>query len=137
YRQGIRPDGSGAPNCLSCGIACPVLPDDYACFQPLLPSFSLIAKIGSGGWQEVGIGPKTLQGTGRLLLAVNDSVYWDNSGTWTVSQVVPPVVSNAAPVCPQYSHTVIAGTQLSRTLPCWDPDSGDTITIAQVSGSAF
>jgi hypothetical protein len=34
---------------------------------------------------QVGSGPTTLSGTGELVFAVNDDLFWDNAGSFTVT----------------------------------------------------
>ena len=55
------------------------------CTAPDLPAYGIIAKVGSGSWQWVGLGPTTLTGTGEVYFAFNDGKYDDNSGSFTVT----------------------------------------------------
>lgn len=73
FGQNITPDGDPAK------VACTA-----SCFVSGPTQWSLIAKIGTGAWQEVGSGPTKLTGSGTLYLAVDDTGYSDNSGTWSV-----------------------------------------------------
>lgn len=57
---------------------------------------ALIARVGSGPWVTVGAGPRSLEGTGALALAVNDRMHgcrgscWnENAGHFTVTIVAP------------------------------------------------
>ncbi|MCZ7589784.1 MAG: hypothetical protein M5U27_13205 [Gaiella sp.] len=52
---------------------------------PGAPAWGLVGKVGSGPWAQVGSGPTTLQGTGELVLAVNDDLFSDNTGSFTVT----------------------------------------------------
>jgi hypothetical protein len=72
-------------------LGCDVGPDGHptktggevgpAFLVPDLPAWSLIAKVGEGPWQFVGAGPTGVTGTGRLVFAINDDTYGDNSGS--------------------------------------------------------
>ena len=53
--------------------------------QPAAPAYGLVARVGSGSWTHVGIGPKQLSGKGRLVFAVNDDLYRDNAGAFVVT----------------------------------------------------
>jgi hypothetical protein len=66
------------------------------CFQPSLPRGALIGEIGSGAWQLVG-SSVTLNGSGALSLAVNDTAYGDNTGAFTAS------VSSSSPIATSLS----------------------------------
>jgi hypothetical protein len=52
---------------------------------PGAPAWGLVARVGSGPWIQVGSGPTTLTGTGDLVLAVNDDLYGDNTGSFTAT----------------------------------------------------
>jgi hypothetical protein len=86
---------------------------------PGLTCVALIGRIGDGAPFEVGTGISFLvDNPGRLYLGVNDSVFEDNSGSWTVDITV----SNAAeeePSCPTPTVTLSASSG----------KAGDTITI--------
>ena len=48
-------------------------------------AWGLVGKVGSGPWVQVGSGPTTLSGTGELVFAVNDDLFSDNSGSFSVT----------------------------------------------------
>jgi hypothetical protein len=52
---------------------------------PGAPAWGLVARVGGGAWVQVGSGPTTLSGTGELVFAVNDDLFWDNAGSFTVT----------------------------------------------------
>jgi hypothetical protein len=52
---------------------------------PGAPAWGLVARVGAGAWVQVGDGPTTLSGTGELVFAVNDDLFWDNAGSFTVT----------------------------------------------------
>jgi len=52
---------------------------------PGAPAWGLVSKVGSGPWTQVGSGPTTLSGTGELVFAVNDDLFSDNTGSFTVT----------------------------------------------------
>lgn len=52
---------------------------------PGAPGWGLVGRVGSGPWVQVGSGPTTLSGTGELVFAVNDDLFWDNAGSFTVT----------------------------------------------------
>ena len=52
---------------------------------PGAPAWGLVARVGGGAWVQVGSGPTTLSGTGELDFAVNDDLFWDNAGSFTVT----------------------------------------------------
>ncbi|MFA7248446.1 MAG: putative Ig domain-containing protein, partial [Dehalococcoidia bacterium] len=57
-------------------------------FQPLPSSLAgtLIARVGSGPWTQIGAGPTAISGTGLLQFADNDGGYYgDNSGSVSVT----------------------------------------------------
>jgi hypothetical protein len=54
---------------------------------PGAPAWGLVARVGAGAWVQVGDGPTTLSGTGELVFAVNDDLFWDNAGSFTVTVV--------------------------------------------------
>ncbi|MEO8679774.1 MAG: Ig-like domain-containing protein [Vicinamibacterales bacterium] len=66
---------------------------------PGLSGAGLVARVGSGPWQFVGAGPTVVSAgvAGLVEIAVNDSQFGDNSGSWSV------VVTKAA-------HTAWSGT---------------------------
>jgi hypothetical protein len=51
---------------------------------PGAPAWGLVGRIGDGPWIHVGSG-STLSGTGRLVFAVNDDLFADNRGSFTVT----------------------------------------------------
>lgn len=53
--------------------------------QPAAPAYGLVARVGTGSWTQVGIGPKQLSGKGRLVFAFNDDLYIDNAGAFVVT----------------------------------------------------
>ncbi len=58
--------------------------------DPTLTRLSLVARIGTGPWQFVGVGPTVLTAGGaggELEFAINDSLYSDNSGGLDVAVV--------------------------------------------------
>jgi len=52
---------------------------------PGAPAWGLVGKVGSGPWVQVGSGPTALTGTGELVFAVNDDLFSDNAGGFTVT----------------------------------------------------
>lgn len=52
---------------------------------PGAPAWGLVGRVGSGPWVQVGSGPTTLSGTGELVFAVNDDLFSDNAGSFTVT----------------------------------------------------
>ena len=52
---------------------------------PGAPAWGLVARVGGGAWVQVGSGPTTLSGTGELVFAVNDDLFWDNAGSFAVT----------------------------------------------------
>ena len=84
------------------GLACPVGPNGtYSVGDPTQasipapggqgyplpgePQYGLIARLGNGTWQFVGDGPTQISGSGELFFAVNDNLFNDNSGSWTIT----------------------------------------------------
>ena len=67
----------------------PSLVGDSTYLAPGLPAFALIGRVGGGSWVLIGAGPTVLSGDGFLELAVNDSDYDDNSGSFTVTVIQP------------------------------------------------
>jgi hypothetical protein len=51
---------------------------------PGAPAWGLVGKVGDGPWVQVGSGA-TLSGAGRLVFAVNDDLFVDNAGSFTVT----------------------------------------------------
>lgn len=52
---------------------------------PGAPAWGLVGRVGAGPWVQVGSGPTTLSGTGELVFAVNDDLFSDNAGSFTVT----------------------------------------------------
>ena len=52
---------------------------------PGAPAWGLVGRVGNGPWVQVGSGPTTLSGTGMLVFSVNDDLFWDNTGSFTVT----------------------------------------------------
>lgn len=52
---------------------------------PGAPAWGVVGRVGSGPWVQVGSGPTTLTGTGELVFAVNDDLFSDNAGSFTVT----------------------------------------------------
>ena len=52
---------------------------------PGAPAWGLVGRVGSGPWMQVGSGPTTVSGTGVLEFAVNDDLFIDNTGSFTVT----------------------------------------------------
>jgi hypothetical protein len=52
------------------------------------PAWGLLARVGSGPWVQVGVGPTTVTGTGVLEFAVNDDYLSDNMGKFAVTVTV-------------------------------------------------
>ena len=52
---------------------------------PGAPAWGLVGRVGAGPWVQVGSGPTALSGTGALVFAVNDDLYVDNTGSFTVT----------------------------------------------------
>lgn len=74
------------------------------------PAYSLIAKVASGDFVNVGSGPTTVTGTGRIHLAYNDGNYSDNdfagNGGYTASIAFPaPPCTHDGRGCPPWRMT--------------------------------
>lgn len=84
------------------GTVCPfggsfcTTPDGYASWDttqssyggfvlPGAPAWGLVGRVGSGPWIQVGSGPTTLSGSGALVFAVNDDLFGDNRGSFSVT----------------------------------------------------
>jgi len=52
---------------------------------PGAPGWGLVGRVGDGPWMQVGSGPTTLTGSGDLVFAVNDDLFPDNTGSFTVT----------------------------------------------------
>jgi hypothetical protein len=52
---------------------------------PGAPAWGLVGRVGSGSWVQVGSGPTTLPGTGAVQFAVNDDLFGDNVGSFSVT----------------------------------------------------
>lgn len=52
---------------------------------PGAPAWGLVGRVGNGPWVQVGPGPTTLSGAGALVFAVNDDLFVDNRGSFTVT----------------------------------------------------
>lgn len=52
---------------------------------PGAPAWGLVGRVGNGPWVQVGSGPTTLSGSGVLEFAVNDDLFTDNTGSFTVT----------------------------------------------------
>jgi hypothetical protein len=52
---------------------------------PGAPAWGLVGRVGSGSWVQVGSGPTTLSGTGSVQFAVNDDLFGDNVGGFSVT----------------------------------------------------
>ena len=52
---------------------------------PGAPAWGLVGRVGNGPWVQVGSGPTALSGTGVLVFAVNDDLFWDNQGSFTAT----------------------------------------------------
>ena len=52
---------------------------------PGAPAWGLVGRVGGGLWVQVGSGPTTISGTGDLVFAVNDDLWSDNAGSFTVT----------------------------------------------------
>ena len=62
---------------------------DESFVAPTLACFSLVARIGNSAPFEMGTGKRFLMRTsGHLGLGVNDTLFGDNSGNWTVTITV-------------------------------------------------
>jgi parallel beta-helix repeat protein len=80
---GLVDYGSGTADTGPNGLGVPAPGDNLA---PGLTSVSLIGRINGGAWQQIGAGPTLLTAGpagGVLELALNDSSYDDNQGSWT------------------------------------------------------
>ena len=82
-------------------------PDGDASIDTTNPAFvlpgatgiALVGRVGNGPWVEVGSGPTTLSGKGKLVFAVNDDYFADNTGSFevTVSYAKPGVSRDCWP----------------------------------------
>ncbi|MEI6666710.1 MAG: MBG domain-containing protein [Acidobacteriota bacterium] len=65
---------------------------DFLMASPPTPAICLIARVGNGPWQYVGVGPTTITAstTGTLQFAVNDSYYGDNAGSFVAHVALGP-----------------------------------------------
>jgi hypothetical protein len=52
---------------------------------PGAPAWGLVGRVGNGPWVQVGSGPTTLSGSGVLVFAVNDDLFFDNTGGFTAT----------------------------------------------------
>jgi hypothetical protein len=52
---------------------------------PGAPAWGLVGRVGSGPWMQIGSGPTTVSGSGLLEFAVNDDLFVDNTGSFTVT----------------------------------------------------
>ena len=52
---------------------------------PGAPAYGLVARVGTGKWMQVGVGPTRVSGKGSLMFAVNDDVFPDNAGSFMVT----------------------------------------------------
>lgn len=102
---GLMVGGAMSVTATATGAVCPfgggfcVGPDGYSLWDttqssyggfvlPGAPAWGLVARVGSGPWVTVGSGPTTLSGTGDLVFAVNDDMFRDNTGSFTVTVTV-------------------------------------------------
>jgi hypothetical protein len=75
-----------SPGCVGGPDGAPIPPDQDPYFQPNLNAFSLMASLDGGAtWQEIGSGPTTVTGPGRIIFSYNDNNYGDNGGSVTVT----------------------------------------------------
>ena len=73
----VGPDGYPPINTLQSSFGSFVLPG--------APAWGLVGRVGDGPWVQVGSGPTTLSGTGELVFSINDDLWSDNAGSFTVT----------------------------------------------------
>jgi hypothetical protein len=73
----VDPDGTAAVDTTLSSYGGFVLPG--------APAYGLVGRVGTGPWVQVGTGPTKLSGKGVLVFAVNDDLFPDNSGSFTVT----------------------------------------------------
>ena len=73
----VGPDGDPSVDTTQSGFGGFVLPG--------APAWALVGRVGSGPWVQVGSGPTTLSGKGKLVFAVNDNFFGDNTGGFMVT----------------------------------------------------
>ena len=73
---------------------------------PGAPAYGLVARVGSGSWVHVGVGPTPISGTGDLVFAFNDDLFPDNAGSFTVtvSYAGGAAVQASAPCVPGHGY---------------------------------
>jgi hypothetical protein len=107
---------NGTPGC----VATP------AYVAPNLTCYILLARIGSGAPRQVGSSDSFLVPTaGRLFLGVNDEVFADNSGAWTVN-----VTTDTTPPTPPTGPVCASRLAVS-------PQSGTPATSVTVTGCGW
>jgi hypothetical protein len=98
---GLVLNNGGSVTATATGTVCPgtgycVGPDGYPSVDtmhsgyggfvlPGAPAYGLVGRVGSGPWVQVGSGPTKLSGSGDLVFAVNDDLFSDNTGSFTVT----------------------------------------------------
>ena len=81
----VCPFGSGACNGPNGVSSWNTSVSSYGGFVlPGAPAWGLVGRVGDGPWVQVGSGA-TLSGTGPLVFAVNDDLFVDNAGSFTVT----------------------------------------------------
>ena len=87
--SGLINRGGGFPNNgpNGDGIACPA-----GCLAPGLSQLALVARVGAGPWQLVGVGPTviTAPSAGFLEFGVNDNAFTDNTGAFVATVAWTP-----------------------------------------------
>ncbi len=121
------------------GSSLTVGPDGYggtcsaSCLVNGVSGIALVARIGGGPWQFVGVGPTVLTATtaGALEFGVNDNLFNDNSGSFDVT--VSPIVATS------FTETVISGDSdiLSDGLLVVANDFGASPSAVTVNGVTF
>ena len=72
---------------------------------PGAPAWGLVGRVGDGPWVQVGSGPTTLSGSGVLVFAVNDDLFGDNTGSFTVTVSSTSSRSSTSDTCyPGYGY---------------------------------
>jgi hypothetical protein len=72
---------------------------------PGAPAWGLVGRVGAGPWVQVGSGPTTLSGSGVLVFAVNDDLFGDNTGSFTVTVSSTSSTSSRSDTCyPGYGY---------------------------------
>ncbi|MCW2967853.1 MAG: putative internalin, partial [Solirubrobacteraceae bacterium] len=100
------------------------------------PGASLVAKVGSGPWFEIGSGPTSVTGTGELYLAMNDypGGFGDNSGSLLVT-IAPTTMTASIGSAPAGGSTTSANVRF--TFSGADSNSGTLSYDCSLDGVTF